>query len=258
MKLKVLGTQSPYCTPGHNCPGFLIVDGNTKIMLDCGSGSHSLLKYPDDLRNLSIILSHLHRDHYNDTFNMQYASFVFHNQGRLDSPINIYLPTTPESIYQDITNESNSFANYSQIKKDSLTKIGNITIEFCSVNHPVETYAVKLSNGKSTIVYTSDTSYSSKDDIVEFAKDADLLISESSLLVSHGFPEINAHLTARQAATIAKEANVKGLILTHFWPEEPTEKYVEEAKEVFPKTVAAQEGMIIDLNRHQKIEESTR
>ena len=65
-------------------------------------------------------------------------------------------------------------------------------------------------------------------------------------------------MTARQAATIAKEANVKGLILTHFWPEEPTEKYVEEAKEVFPKTVAAQEGMIIDLNRHQKIEESTR
>ena len=29
MKLKILGTQSPYNTPGHNCPGFLITDAET-------------------------------------------------------------------------------------------------------------------------------------------------------------------------------------------------------------------------------------
>ena len=60
-----------YNTIGNNCPGFLITHGESKIMLDCGSGSHSLLNFPNDLNNLSIIISHLHSDHYNDIYNMQ-------------------------------------------------------------------------------------------------------------------------------------------------------------------------------------------
>lgn len=258
MKLKVLGTQSPYNTIGHNCPGFLITDGETKIMLDCGSGSHSLLNFPNDLNNLSIIISHLHRDHYNDIYNMQYSSFVFHNQKRIERAVDIYLPSSPENIYQDIIGETNSFSNYSAIDEKSNISIGNIDISFCQTDHPVETYAVKLSNGDRTIVYTSDTSFSCKDKLVEFAKNADLLICESSLLTSYGFPEINSHLTAKQAGIIAKEAGVNGLMLTHFWPEETPENYVEEAKSIFPKTLAAHEGQIIDLPRIQEKEEGVR
>ena len=258
MKLKVLGTQSPYNTIGHNCPGFLITDGETKIMLDCGSGSHSLLNFPNDLNTLSIIISHLHRDHYNDIYNMQYSSYVFHNQRRIERPIDIYLPSSPENIYQDIIGETNSFANYFAIDEKSNINIGNIDISFCQTDHPVETYAVKLSNGHRTIVYTSDTSFSSKDKIVEFAKNADLLICESSLLTSYGFPKINSHLTAKQAGIIAKEAGVHGLMLTHFWPEELPEKYVEEAKSIFHRTLAAEEGKVIDLSKIQEKEEGVR
>ena len=258
MKLKVLGTQSPYNTISHNCPGFLITDGEAKIMLDCGSGSHSLLNFPNDLNNLSIIISHLHRDHYNDIYNMQYSSFVFHNQKRIERPIEIYLPSSPENIYQDIIGETNSFSNYSAIDEKSNISIGNIDVSFCQTDHPVETYAVKLSNGDRTIVYTSDTSFSCKDKLVEFAKNADLLICESSLLTSYGFPEINSHLTAKQAGIIAKEAGVNGLMLTHFWPEETPENYVEEAKSIFPKTLAAHEGQIINLPRIQEKEEGVR
>lgn len=84
------------------------------------------------------------------------------------------------------------------------------------------------------------------------------MISESSLLKSYGFPEINSHLTAEQAGIIASEANVNGLILTHFWPEELPEEFVEEAKKVFPKVIAANEGQIIDLPRTQDIEKDMR
>ena len=73
------------------------------------------------------------------------------------------------------------------------------------------------------------------------------MICESSLLKSYGFPEINSHLTAEQAAIIAKQANVKGLALTHFWPEENVQKYVEEAKQVFKNVIALNEGQIIDI-----------
>ncbi len=247
MKLKVLGTQSPYNTKGHNCPGFFIQDGNNRILLDCGSGSHSLLSYPIDLNNLSIIISHLHRDHYNDIYNLQYASFVFHNQKRIEKPINIYMPSTPDSIANDIKEETNAYANYHTIYGDTKLRIGNIDISFCKTDHPVETYAIRLDNSEKSIVYTSDTSYSAKGRLVEFAKGADLLICESSLLKSYEFPEINSHLTAEQAAIIAKQAGVKGLALTHFWPEEEVQKYVDEAKELFGNVIALSEGQIIDI-----------
>lgn len=242
MKLKVLGTQSPYNTKRHNCPGFLIQEAENLLMLDCGSGTHKMLKYPKDLKNLSIIISHLHRDHYNDIYNLQYASSVFHNQKRLDKPINIYLPQSPNAINEDIKAESNSFANYYEISQNAKLNIGSMEITFCKTDHPVETYAIKVNCKGKNIVYTSDTSFSARNKIVEFAKGADLLICESSLLEKYGFPEISSHLTARQAGIIAKEAKVKKLMLTHFWPEEKTKQYVKEAKKEFKKVVVAKEG----------------
>lgn len=258
MKLKILGTQSPYNTEGHHCPGVLITDEQIKIMLDCGSGSHSLLNLPNDLNNLSVIISHLHRDHYNDIYNLQYSSFVFYNQKRLEKPIDIYLPSNPDSIYKDVIGESNAFAKYTSINEKSNFKIGNTIVSFCRTDHPVETYAIKVTNGNRNIVYTSDTSFSAKSKLVEFAQNADLLICESSLLKEYGFPEINAHLTAEQAAIIARDAKVKGLVLTHFWPEEMPQKFVEEAKRIFPKVIAAEEGKIINISKAQEKQEGMR
>ena len=229
MKLKVLGTQSPYNTAGHNSPGFFIEEGKDRIMLDCGSGSHSLLNFPDDLKNLSVIITHLHRDHYNDIFNLQYASYVFANQKRIKKPISVYLPVNPKRILVDIVSEESSFANIYSINENSKLISGNLVVTFCRMKHPVETYAVKVTNGMSTIVYSSDTSFAAKSELAKFARGADVLICESSLLEKHGFPEINSHLTAKQAAQIAKEAKVNTLMLTHFWPEELPDDYVEEA-----------------------------
>lgn len=253
MKIKVLGTQSPYNTKKHNCPGFLIQEGDHLLMLDCGSGTHKMLKYPKDLKNLSVIISHLHRDHYNDIYNLQYASFVFHNQKRIDSPINIYLPQSPNSINEDIRKESNSFAEYYEINENTKMNIGSMEVTFCKTDHPVETYAVKVTSKGKSIVYTSDTSFSARKKIVEFAKGAELLICEASLLEIYGFPEINSHLTAKQAGIIAKEAKVKELMLTHLWPEELPRKYVKEAKKEFKKVILAKEGKTKTF-RYNKIE----
>lgn len=249
MKVKVLGTQSPYATKSHNCPGFLITEGNNKVMLDCGSGSHRLLNLPEDLKNLHVFISHFHREHYTDVYNLLYASYVFRRQRRLRYPISIHLPMTPSVIRDDIYNEENEYADYySIINEYAGVSVGNLKVSFGLNSHSGESYSFKVENGKSTVVYTSDISFASKEMIVNFAKDADLLICESSLLENHGFPEINPHLTAKQAAIIAREANVKQLMLTHFWPEEYPENYVAEAKTVFENVVAANEGDIIDVD----------
>ena len=47
-------------------------------------------------------------------------------------------------------------------------------------------------------------------------------------------------------------------MLTHFWPEELPEKFVEEAKIIFPKVLAANEGQIIDFSKIKEKEEGMR
>ena len=57
------------------------------------------------------------------------------------------------------------------------------------------------------------------------------------------------HSTALQAATIAKEANVKQLILGHYSGRyKNTELFQEEAKTIFSETLLAEPGKIIEVN----------
>lgn len=56
------------------------------------------------------------------------------------------------------------------------------------------------------------------------------------------------HSTARQAAQIAREAGVGKLVLGHYSKRYVDETpLVEQAREIFPDTIAAQEGMVIHL-----------
>ena len=75
MELKVLGSVSPYCKLNRNCPGYLITEKDTKILLDCGNGCLSLIDIKD-LKNMTVIISHLHPDHYGDLPTLAYMSYV--------------------------------------------------------------------------------------------------------------------------------------------------------------------------------------
>lgn len=76
---------------------------------------------------------------------------------------------------------------------------------------------------------------------IDIAKDAQVLICESTYLEEHrDLAHKHFHLTARQAATIAKQANAKQLILTHFSARYQNLKpFEDEAKEIFPNTYVA-------------------
>ena len=83
MEIKFLGTVSPYCKDEKNCPGYLITHENEKILLDCGNGISRYLNMPDDLEDLTIIISHLHSDHYGELLSLAQTSYVFHKLGLL-------------------------------------------------------------------------------------------------------------------------------------------------------------------------------
>ena len=76
---------------------------------------------------------------------------------------------------------------------------------------------------------------------IDIARDAEVLICESTYLEEHeDLARKHYHLTARQAATIAKQAGAKKLILTHFSARyQNLRPFEEEAKAIFPNTYVA-------------------
>lgn len=80
------------------------------------------------------------------------------------------------------------------------------------------------------------------DNCYKLAKDADLLISEATFLSEMEKKAMEyKHLTAKQAAEIAKKSNVKKLILTHISQryEREKQKLLQEAKKIFKNTKLA-------------------
>lgn len=241
INVRVLGESSPYALSGHACPSYLVTCGKNQVLLDCGSGSHANYNF-NNLNGLNIVISHLHKDHFNDIFNYQYAALVKHNHGKMTEGVKIYLPDYESDIAKIIIDEESCYCSCYGINENSGIRTGKLSVSFLKVEHSksVTSYAIKIHSQGKVLVYTGDISYSNFDRISKFAKNADLLICESSLLTEHGFDEVCSHLTAKQAAKIAKEANVKKLLLTHFWPEEDRNKYLSEAKSEFDNVVIAQ------------------
>jgi ribonuclease Z len=94
--------------------------------------------------------------------------------------------------------------------------------------------------------YCSDTAPC---DNKEQLKDVDLLYHEATFADSEKERAAQTfHSTARQAAQVASNAGVKRLLIGHYSSRyDSPEVLLNEAKEVFPNTIAAQEGMVINI-----------
>ena len=242
-----LGTLSPYPKGNMNCPGFLVEYNSKKILLDCGNGITRLLNFPEDLKDLSVIITHYHKDHFGDLGALQYASYVYHNLGLLDKKIKIYLSNNDFAFNKaSIISNNESYSDYYDLNK---FLIDDLNISFEDNNsHTIESYMVKIQNEDFKIIYTSDIGTTNFSKLADFCKDADLLICESSFLQKHN-ANSKTHMTAYDAGILASKANAKKLLLTHFWPEEEKGLYLEEAKQNFENVEVDEEGKKLILRR---------
>jgi ribonuclease Z len=95
--------------------------------------------------------------------------------------------------------------------------------------------------------YCSDTAY--KPDIIPQLKGVDMLYHEATFLDSEtATANRTGHSTARQAATIAREAGAGQLILGHFSTRyKSTADFLSEAQAVFPRVRLAEEGKVFSF-----------
>lgn len=95
--------------------------------------------------------------------------------------------------------------------------------------------------------FCSDTLYNPA--MVPIINGVTVLYHESTFLESEaGFTERTKHSTAKEAASIAKEANVGKLILGHYSTRyKSIEPFKEEAQEIFPNTELGDDGKVFDF-----------
>lgn len=101
-----------------------------------------------------------------------------------------------------------------------------------------------------SIAVVIDTRYCQN--AIDIARNAQVLLCESTYLEEHlDLAHKHYHLTARQAATIAKQANVHQLILTHFSARyQNLRPFEEEAKAVFPNTYIADDLLTFPFSKN--------
>ena len=102
--------------------------------------------------------------------------------------------------------------------------------------HPPRAYA-----------YCSDTAY--EESIIPYITGVDLLYHEATFdQTQEARAKETFHSTTRQAATIAKKANVKKLLLGHFSARyESLDGLLREARRIFPNTELAIEGKVFEI-----------
>ena len=111
------------------------------------------------------------------------------------------------------------------------------------ISHNKATYIKK---GKK-ITFILDTRFVK--DLANFAKNSDILVCESTFLSNLKQKAFDyKHLTAKQAADIAKNSKSKKLILTHFSQRyKDTNPMQKEARNIFKNTICAHDLLKIEL-----------
>lgn len=230
MKLTILGNNGPYQSAGGACSGYLIEEGNTKILLDCGNGVlGNLFKFAgfEDLD--AIILTHLHSDHMSDMMVLRYAVQIKMNLGLINKPLDVYAPPEPADEYNRL-NIANIF-NLNAITGELILNFGNLKLTFGEMKHPVKCFSVAVENGEKRFVFSGDTSWN--ENIIDFSKGSHLIMLDAGLLSKDKKSDDVAHLTAKECGIIARDSGAKRLLLTHFWPEYDVNDILLEAKENF-------------------------
>ena len=214
MQLDIIGSAGSYPAPDSACSSYLIRSGETSMLLDAGNGSLSRLYGVIEPGELSaILISHSHMDHFADLIGIyHYLKYarppkqpipVFSTQEVLEK---VKYLVGPGSI-------DRSIFNLNEITGDFEIQIDHVSVRFYNANHPVPTLITRLRDHHSSMCYGADGDLSKE--LFTASEDSDLLLGESTWVERKGDFPAGLHLDAQNLASLAQNARVRQLVITH-------------------------------------------
>lgn len=260
-KLTILGSGSALPT-FQNAPASQILELCDKsFMIDCGEGAQITLRRMGirTARLYSIFISHLHGDHCFGLIGLISTFAMMHRT----QPLHIYAHKDLEKLLrpwldyhcEDMPYEV-VFHHINPRKNEVIYEDRTITVETLPLKHKVPTCGFLFTEhhrrqnaetGEFYIkdtrryAYVSDTQVTEK--IVPMIEGVDVLFHESTYTEQYADRcRPTMHSTARQAATIAEKAHVGQLLIGHYSARvDDHELFLNEAQEIFPRTIAVEE-----------------
>lgn len=225
LSVTILGSGT--CVPSlhRSSCSILIETGDNKLLFDSGAGTmRRLLEAGITIFDISFIFySHFHPDHTGELVSFLFATKYSGGNSR-ETPLTIVAGKGFSEFYNGLKSVYDKWIELApgllnivelDIKTFDSRRFDNFTVESIPVKHNVESIGYKITGpGGRSVVYSGDTDFS--ENLVTIARDADIFICESALpdeLKAEG------HLTPSLAGEIAARANVRKLVLTHFYPE---------------------------------------
>ena len=244
LEVVVLGSGGPRAFGRAGSSYILLLDGTPRILLDAGPGAFLRIGELDlDLEKVdTVLLTHLHIDHssglpafFNDralTSDGPIAYHIFGPDGSGLFPktsrfIDLLLGTDGAFAYQRTFGARETFtARDLAIGLDSpRTKIvdenGLIVEEIATHHGDCPSVAYRISYKDAVVVFSGDMDASALPNLVQLAKNADLLIFNCAVLDPPDSPSqlYDLHTPPRKIGQAARDSAVKSLLLSHFAPD---------------------------------------
>jgi phosphoribosyl 1,2-cyclic phosphodiesterase len=257
-----IATPGPDKTAGGNTACLEVCAGDTRIILDAGTGLRALgaerMRAGTSARHSTILLSHLHWDH---IAGLPFFTPVYVPGYRVEiaSGPNGVMPLerSIRALFQapffpvDYA-ELEPQLSMRELRANERFTIGDITITMARLNHPDPVYGFRLEHAGQSIVYATDTEHFACVDptLKKLAAGADILIYDAQYTPDEYPAKVGwGHSTWLAGAELARAAGVPQLVLFHHDPDRTDAQLAmleAEARAHLPGTVAAREGMILD------------
>lgn len=233
MQITVLGKSPSWPDAGGACSGYLVEDGQTCVLLDCGSGVLGQLRRVRDYVDVdAVVVSHMHADHFLDlipyacalTYAPRQQPVAVARWPGTDDPARplLLLPPGGRAILRTIAGAGGQpdvverAFRAREYDVETPEQVGSLRARFRPVPHFVPTNAVELSSGEDGGGgrFTFGADHRPTDALRGFADGSDLLMLEATL----PRPEREGprgHLTPGEAGEHAARCAARRLVLTH-------------------------------------------
>jgi ribonuclease BN (tRNA processing enzyme) len=248
LELTVLGCAGSHTGVGRACSGYLVRSGDTRVLLDAGNGSTANLQRFVGFADLdAIVISHRHVDHCVDLVGAYYALKFGPDR---DARLPVYGAAEVDEalaafMRRDTALEISDVYDLHTVAGGDTIDLGAMRLHIADAVHVTPAISVRIEVQGASMVYSGDTA--GVPELVELARDADLLLCEATWAGDQEDYPPGIHLTGRDAARVARDAGVGRLLLTHVIGATDRDRLLAEAREVFDGPIELAE----DLDVHR-------